>query len=60
MVYLKVSPMKGIKRFGIKGKLSPRYIGPFKIPSQNRSVAFEFELPAKLKQVHNAFHVSQL
>jgi hypothetical protein len=60
MVYLKVSPMKGIKRFGIKGKLSLRYIGPFKILSQNRSVAFELELPAKLKQVHNVFHVSQL
>jgi hypothetical protein len=60
MVYLKVSPMKGIKRFGIKGKLSPRYIGPFKILSQNRSVAFELELPEKLKQVHNVFHVSQL
>jgi hypothetical protein len=60
LVYLKVSPMKGIKRFGIKGKLSPRYIGPFKILSQNRSVAFELELPAKLKQVHNVFHISQL
>jgi hypothetical protein len=60
LVYLKVSPMKGIKRFGIKGKLSPRYIGPFKILSQNRSVAFELELPAKLKKVHNVFHVSQL
>jgi hypothetical protein len=52
--------MKGIKRFGIKGKLSSRYIGPFKILSQNQSVAFELELPAKLKQVHNVFHVSQL
>jgi hypothetical protein len=52
--------MKGIKRFGIKGKLSPRYIGPFKILSQNQSVAFELELPAKLKKVHDVFHVSQL
>jgi hypothetical protein len=60
MVYLKVSAMKGIKRFRIKGKLSPRYIGPFKILSQNWSVVFELELPAKLKQVHNVFHVSQL
>jgi hypothetical protein len=60
LVYLKVSPMKGVKRFGIKGKLSPRYIGPFKILSQNQSVAFELELPAKLNQVHNVFHVSQL
>jgi hypothetical protein len=60
MVYLKVSPMKGIRRFRIKGKLSPRYIGPFKILSHNKSVAFELELPMKLKQVHNVFHVSQL
>jgi hypothetical protein len=59
MVYLKVSPMKGTRRFKIKRKLSPRYIGPFKILSQNTSVAFELELPAKLKQVHNIFHVSQ-
>ncbi|KAK1628506.1 hypothetical protein QYE76_002821 [Lolium multiflorum] len=60
MVYLKVSPMKGLKRFGVKGKLSPRYIGPFKILSQNRGTAFELELPAQLSQVHNVFHVSQL
>ena len=52
--------MKGLKRFGVKGKLSPRYIGPFKIPSQNRGTAFELELPAQLSQVHNVFHVSQL
>jgi hypothetical protein len=60
MVYLKVSPMKGLKRFGVKGKLSPRYIGPFKILSQNRGTAFELELPAQLSQIHNVFHVSQL
>ena len=60
MVYLKVSPMKGVKRFGVTGKLSPRYIGPFKILSQNRGVAFELELPQRLSQVHNVFHVSQL
>jgi hypothetical protein len=52
--------MKGVKRFGVKGKLSPRYIGPFKILNKSRGVAFELELPEKLKQVHNAFHVSQL
>jgi hypothetical protein len=51
--------MKGVKRFGIKGKLSPIYIGPFKILSQNGNVSFELELPAKLKQVHKVFHVSQ-
>ena len=52
--------MKGLKRFGVKGKLSPRFIGPFKILSQNRSTAFELELPEKLKLIHNVFHVSQL
>jgi hypothetical protein len=60
MVYLKVNPMKGVKRFGVTGKLSPRYIGPFKILSQNREVAFELELPKRLSQIHNVFHVSQL
>jgi hypothetical protein len=60
MVYLKVSPMKGVKRFGVTGKLSPRYIGPFKILSQNREVAFELELPKRLSQIHNVVHVSQL
>jgi hypothetical protein len=52
--------MKGVKRFGVTGKLSPRYIGPFKILSQNREVAFELELPKRLSQIHNLFHVSQL
>jgi hypothetical protein len=60
MVYLKVSPMKGVHRFGVKGKLSPRYTGPFKIQSQSQGVAFELALPKKLSQVHNAFHASQL
>jgi hypothetical protein len=60
MVYLKVSTMKGLKRFGVKGKLSPRYIGPFKILSQNRETAFELELPKQLSLFHNIFHVSQL
>ena len=45
MVYLKVSPMKGVKRFRVKGKLSPIYIGPFKILSQNRTIAYFLELP---------------
>ena len=60
LVYLKVSPMKGVKRFGVIGKLSPRYIGPFKVLSGNRGVSFELELPERLSQVHNVFHVSQL
>jgi hypothetical protein len=60
MVYLKVSPMKGVHRFGVKGKLSPRYTRAFKILSQSRGVDFELELPKKLSQVHNVFHASQL
>src|SRR3954463_12194282 len=60
MVYLKVSPMKGVKRFRVKGKLSPIYIRPFKILSQNRTIAYALELPSRLSQVHNVFHVSQL
>jgi hypothetical protein len=60
MVYLRVSPMKGVHRFGVKGKLSPRYTGLFKILSQSRGVAFELELPKELSKVHNVFHASQL
>ena len=60
MVYFKVSPMNGLKRFGVKVKLSPRFIGPSKILNQNRNTAFELELPEKLKLIHNVFHVSQL
>jgi hypothetical protein len=52
--------MKGVHRFGVKGKLSPRYTGPFKILSQSRGVAFELELPKELSKVHNVFHASQL
>jgi hypothetical protein len=60
MVYLRVSPMKGVNRFGVKRKLSPRYTGPFKILSQSRGVAIELELPKQLSNVHNVFHASQL
>jgi hypothetical protein len=59
-VYLKVSPMKGVKRFGVKGKLSPRYIGPFLILEKCGKVAYKLELPPSLAGVHNIFHVSQL
>ena len=60
MVCLKVSPTKGVKRFGAKGKLSPRYIGPFKVLNQNRVISYALDLPPRLAQVHNFFHVSQL
>jgi hypothetical protein len=57
-VYLKVSSMKGIKRFGVKGKLAPRYIGPFPILRKCGSVAYKLELPPSLAGVHNIYHVS--
>ena len=60
MVYLRVSPTKGVKRFGFKGKLNPRYIGPFRILSLKGAVAYELELPERQSQVHNVFDVSQL
>jgi hypothetical protein len=59
-VYLKVSPMKGVTRFVLKGKLAPRYIGPFPILAQCGLVAYQLQLPKTLSAVHNVFHVSQL
>ncbi|WVZ93571.1 hypothetical protein U9M48_039540 [Paspalum notatum var. saurae] len=59
-VYLRVSPMKGVHRFGVKGRLVPRYVGPFKIIEQCGSVAYRLELPPYLAAVHDVFHVSQL
>jgi hypothetical protein len=59
-VYLRVSPMKGVYRFGIKEKLTPRYIGPYPIIDKYGSTSYQVELLAKLAGVHNMFHVSQL
>ncbi|WVZ70990.1 hypothetical protein U9M48_019617 [Paspalum notatum var. saurae] len=59
-VYLKVSPMRGIWRFNMKGKLAPRYIGPFKIVERKGEAAYKLELPSNLSGIHNVFHVSQL
>ena len=56
-VYLKVSPMGGVKRFHTKGKLTPRYVGPFKIIDR-REAAYQLELPEQLSSVHDVFHVS--
>jgi hypothetical protein len=59
-VYLKVSPMKGVSRFGVKGKLAPWYIGPFPILERCGPVAYRLQLPKTLSAVHNVFHVYQL
>ncbi|TQD86597.1 hypothetical protein C1H46_027863 [Malus baccata] len=59
-VFLKLSPWKGVVRFGKKGKLSPRYIGPYEITERIGEVAYRLELPPELSKVHNVFHVSML
>jgi hypothetical protein len=59
-VYLKVSPMRGIRRFNVKGKLAPRYIGPFKVLERKGEVAYRLELPPNLLGVHDVIHASQL
>jgi hypothetical protein len=59
-VYLRVFPMKCVRRFGIKGKLAPHYIGPYAIIDKYGPLSYQVELPSKLSGVHNVFHVSQL
>ncbi|XP_073133602.1 uncharacterized protein [Henckelia pumila] len=59
-VFFKVSPMKGVMRFGRRGKLNPRYIGPFEILERIGTLAYRLALPPSLAKVHNMFHVSML
>jgi hypothetical protein len=59
-VYLKVSPIRGLCRFKVKGKLSPCFIGPFQILQRVGEVAYRLDLPAQLSDVHDVFHISQL
>ena len=59
-VFLKISPLKGVLRFGKRGKLRPRYIGPYEIVSKVGPVAYKLKLPPELSRIHDAFHVSML
>jgi hypothetical protein len=59
-VYLKVSPIRGVRRFGVKGKLAPRYVGSYQILAKRGEVAYQLSLLEYLSAVHDVFHVSQL
>ena len=59
-VFLKISPWKGVLRFGKRGKLSPRYIGPYEIVGKVGPVAYKLKLPPELSRIHDTFHVSLL
>jgi hypothetical protein len=59
-VYLKVSPMRGVRRFQVKGKLAPRFVGPYPIIGRVGPAAYRLELPESMSDIHNVFRVSQL
>jgi hypothetical protein len=58
-VYLEISPFKGTTIFQEKGKLAPRYVGPFRILARRGAVAYQLDLPQSLSSLHDVFHVSQ-
>jgi hypothetical protein len=59
-VYLRVRTLKGMRCFHVKGKLTPRYIGPFKILERRGEMSYKLELPMELSEFHDVFHISQL
>ena len=59
-VYLKVSPIRGTRRFLVQGKLAPRYIGPYQVVKRVGAVAYRIQLPEEMSDIHPVFHVSQL
>jgi hypothetical protein len=59
-IYLKMSPMRGLRHFKVRGKLAPRFIGSFMILEKRGELAYQLKLPSILSDVHNVFHVSQL
>ena len=58
--YLRVSPLRGVKRFGVKGKLAPRFVGPYRVLECMGEVAYKLGLPEGLSRGHDVFHISQL
>jgi hypothetical protein len=59
-VYIKVSSIRGVRRFRVKGKLAPQYVGPYQILVKRGEVAYQLSLPEDLSAVHDVFHVSKL
>ena len=59
-MYLKVLPMRGVQRFGVKRKLAPRYVGPYQIIERKGKVAYKLQLPPEMSAIFNVVHVSQL
>ena len=59
-VYLRVSPTRGVQCFGAKGKLAPRYVGPYEIIEECGPMAYRLRLPSRLAAIHDVFHISQL
>src|SRR4051794_34781597 len=57
-VYLRVSPLKGMQRFHVHGKLAPRFIGPLKVLARRGEVSYQLELPSELAEFHDVFHIS--